>query len=141
MNRNKRYIFEEHFKVRDYECDLQGVVNNAVYQHYLEHTRHEFFKTIGLDFAKLHSEGIDALVSKVEIRYRYPLRSGDAFVCRLDVEKHGRLKYVFYQDIYRLPDEKLIVEGIVTGTTTVNGKLSPSERVDRAFNEFFETIS
>ena len=36
------YIYELKMKVRDYECDLQGIVNNANYQHYLEHTRHEF---------------------------------------------------------------------------------------------------
>ena len=32
------YIYELKMKVRDYECDLQGIVNNANYQHYLEHT-------------------------------------------------------------------------------------------------------
>ena len=136
MNKEKKvYIFEEHFNVRDYECDLQGVVNNSVYQNYLEHTRHEFFKSIGLDFAAMHYEGIDAFVARVEIRYRYPLRSGDKFVCRLNIEKRGKLSYVFYEDIYRLNDEKLIVQGIVTGTTTVNGRLAVSEKVDRAFTD------
>ena len=38
----EKYIYELEMKVRDYECDLQGIVNNANYQHYLEHTRHEF---------------------------------------------------------------------------------------------------
>ena len=142
MNRKQNnYTFEEHFKVRDYECDLQGVVNNSVYQNYLEHTRHEFFKSIGLDFAALHYEGIDAFVAKVEIRYRTPLRSGDRFVCRLKIEKKGKLSYIFYQDIYRLPDEKLIVQGIVTGTTTVNGRLAISEKVDRAFVEYINNHS
>ncbi len=136
MNKKRTgYIFEENFKVRDYECDLQGLVNNSVYQNYLEHTRHEFFKSIGLNFAVMHYEGIDAFVTKVEIRYRYPLRSGDKFVCRLNIEKKGKLRYIFYQDIYRLPDEKLIVQGVVTGTTTVNGRLSVSEKVDKAFTE------
>ena len=30
-----QYIYELEMKVRDYECDLQGIVNNANYQHYL----------------------------------------------------------------------------------------------------------
>ena len=37
-----KYIFELEMEVRDYECDLQGIVNNANYQHYTEHTRHAF---------------------------------------------------------------------------------------------------
>ena len=35
-------VFELKMSVRDYECDLQGIVNNAVYQNYLEHARHQF---------------------------------------------------------------------------------------------------
>ena len=27
------YIFSLEMEVRDYECDLQGIVNNANYQH------------------------------------------------------------------------------------------------------------
>ena len=51
-------------KVRDYECDLQGIVNNANYQHYIEHTRHEFLSSLGVSFARLHEEGIDPVVAR-----------------------------------------------------------------------------
>ena len=51
--------FTVEFTVRDYECDLQGVVNNANYQHYLEHARHEFLISKGISFVELHEEGID----------------------------------------------------------------------------------
>ena len=128
-----QYIFEEKFQVRDYECDLQGIVNNANYQHYLEHTRHMFIKTKGIDFAEMHSKGIDLVVTKVELRFKHSLKSGDEFVCKLNIKKDG-LKYVFYQDIYRLSDNQLINKGIVESVASVNGRLSICEEVDKALD-------
>ena len=71
------YIYSLDMKVRDYECDLQGVVNNANYQHYMEHTRHEFLESLGVNFGKMHEDGLDAFVTKVSISYKKSLRSGD----------------------------------------------------------------
>ena len=71
------YQHELSLKVRDYECDLQGIVNNANYQHYLEHARHEFLLSRGISFAELHAKGIDAVVSSITMRFKTPLRSGD----------------------------------------------------------------
>ena len=31
-----KYVFETEMEVRDYECDIQGIVNNANYLHYTE---------------------------------------------------------------------------------------------------------
>jgi acyl-CoA thioester hydrolase len=107
------YIFELPFKVRDYECDIQGIVNNGVYQNYLEHTRHEFLEHVGLNFTKMHNDGIDAMVIRIEIDYKFPLKSGEEFVCKLKTAREGNLKFIFFQDIYRLPDMKLIVKAKV----------------------------
>ena len=66
----KEYLFKLTDKVRDYECDLQGVVNNSNYQHYMEHTRHEFLESLGENFGKMHEKGVDGFVSRVEIQYK-----------------------------------------------------------------------
>lgn len=103
-------------KVRDYECDLQGHVNNAVYQNYLEHARHEFLLGCGIDFAALAAEGINLVVIRAELDYKLPLRSGDRFRITTQVEQLSPVRFAFRQSILRLPDEKPAVVGRILGT-------------------------
>ncbi len=110
--------------VRDYECDLQGVVNNAVYQNYLEHARHEYLKEIGIDFAALAAEGINLVVTRAEIDYKASLTSGDTFVVEVRPERISPVRIGFRQDIYRLADRKAVVKALVTGTA-LNAKGRP----------------
>lgn len=125
----ENYIYELKMKVRDYECDGQGIVNNANYQHYTEHTRHEFIESRGVKFADLHEQGIDPVVARISLTYKSPLRGGDEFICRLNVKKEG-IRYVFYQDIYRATDEKLCVKAVVECVCVINGKLGTHEMFD-----------
>lgn len=119
------YIYELELKVRDYECDIQGIVNNSVYQNYLEHTRHEFLEDCNISFAELHDRGIDAMVSSIEIAYKTPLRPGDSFISKLYVTKEG-VRYIFHQVIYRKSDNKLAIKAKVHAVVVIDGKLAPS---------------
>jgi len=114
--------YELEFSVRDYECDLQGIVNNAVYQNYYEHARHQYLLGKKIDFAKLHSEGIDLIVSRVEIDYKLSLRSGDLFKVTVSTRKVGYLRLIFEQDIYKLPENKLVSHAKVTGVGLNRGR-------------------
>ena len=125
----ENYIYELKMKVRDYECDGQGIVNNANYQHYTEHTRHEFIESRGVKFADLHEQGIDPVVARISLTYKTPLRGGDEFISRLNVKKEG-IRYVVYQDIYRASDEKLCVKAVVECVCVINGKLGTHEKFD-----------
>jgi acyl-CoA thioester hydrolase len=126
------YVFSTELTVRDYECDIQGVVNNANYLHYLEHSRHEFLISRGISFSALHDEGIDLTVTRVEIDYKYPLRSHDNFMIKISLHREGNVRLVFVQDIFRLPDEKPIVCARVTGVATRNGKpVKPGDLITR----------
>ena len=121
--------YELEFSVRDYECDLQGIVNNAVYQNYYEHARHQFLLGKKIDFAKLHTEGIDLIVSRIEIDYKYPLRSGDTFKVTVTTRIEGHLRLIFEQDIFKLPENKLVSHAKVTGVGLNHGRPMKLESV------------
>lgn len=133
------YIFETKMEVRDYECDIQGIVNNANYLHYIEHTRHQFLLSTGLSFAQMHEKGVDAVVARMNLQFKTPLRCDDVFISRLALEKDG-LRYVFHQDIYRASDEKLCFRSKVELVCLINGKLGNSEEYDRAFAQYLHHV-
>lgn len=127
-----QYVFKTEMEVRDYECDIQGIVNNANYLHYTEHTRHLYLMSLGVSFAKLHEQGVDPVVARMNLQYKTPLRSDDVFVSKLGVRKEG-LRYVFNQDIFRKSDGRLCLCAVVELVCLINGKLGNSEDYDRAF--------
>ncbi|WP_294947810.1 thioesterase family protein [Sulfurivirga sp.] len=114
-------MFTIELKVRDYECDLQGVVNNARYLHYMEHARHEFLQARGIDFAALAAEGVDLMLTRVEVDYRRPLRPGDVFTVSVQVEQVSRLKFCFVQEIRRA-DGELMASGRNYGVAVRDGR-------------------
>ena len=130
----QKYDFEIEFQVRDYECDMAGIVNNSVYLNYLEHARHEFIKTIGLNFKKLLDAGIFTVVARADLSYKTPLRSGDSFIIKIRVE-HSGVRYIFYQDIYRLPDHKLCLKGVITTTSLVDEKIAAPDVIVNAIEK------
>jgi len=111
------YTHQLEFKVRDYECDMQGVVNNGVYQNYLEHARHEFLQSHGINFAEVTAAGINLVVTRAELEYKNSLVSNDLFVVRSLIRQVSRVRFEFQQDLFRLPDEKLMLAARITGTS------------------------
>lgn len=126
--------------VRDYECDIEGIVNNANYLHYTEHTRHLFLKACGLSFAEMHRKGVDAVVARMNLQFKTPLTCDDEFISRLGLHKEG-IRYVFNQDIYRASDEKLCFRGVIEIVCLVNGKLADSEDYNKAFESCLQGLN
>jgi acyl-CoA thioester hydrolase len=111
-------------------------VNNANYQHYFEVARHDFLEKVELNFYQLHLNGIDAVVSRVEIRYKVPLIGMDQFRCTITrIEKAG-VKYIFHQEIIRLSDNVTCARAKIEVVNLVNGKLSNPDVFDEAFRDY-----
>lgn len=132
---DSKYIFTLEMKVRDYEIDSEGIVNNANYLHYLEHTRHEFCSMAGFSFRKMQESGIIPVLNRIEVDYKTPLRSGDVMESRLWVEMKG-VRFVFHQDIYNKVTGELSVKAVVSCVCLENGRLSRGEALAEAFKDY-----
>lgn len=130
----EKYVYELEMSVRDYELDSEGIVNNANYLHYLEHTRHEFCSANGISFAEMQNRGIIPVLNRVEIDYKTPLRSGDRFVSKLWLERRG-VRFVFHQDLFKLSGE-MVVSAVVSSVCLENGKLDRGDMLAEIFKDF-----
>ncbi len=127
----------EYFKVRDYECDIQGVVNNSVYQNYLEHARHECLHALKVDFVALAEAGINLVVTRVELNYKLSLRPGDEFHVATRLVRESKVRFAFLQDIVRKADNKVVLEGKVTGTAlNARGRPEIPDVLEQALQEW-----
>jgi acyl-CoA thioester hydrolase len=129
-------VFELELKVRDYECDMDHVVNHAVYLNYLEHARHEFLVGLGIKFGELSKQGISLVVTRIEADFKASLISGDTFCIRTSLVRKGRIRLQFNQGIYRVPDNRLMLSAVVTGTAlNERGRPEIPTELDRALGQ------
>ena len=99
-------------KVRSYECDSYGHVNNANYLNYLEFARWEFLKDIGFDYFAIREAGYGIFVARVEIDYKRPALTDDELTINSRSIKKGVVSGIIAQEIWRGDD--LLVEAKVT---------------------------
>ena len=137
MNKNASapYEYSMLMRVRDYEVDSQGIVNNAVYLHYLEHTRHEFCREAGTSFRSMQAEGIDPVLRRVDIEYLTPLRLGEEMESRLTLRRQGA-RFMFRQEIFRMPDGAPVVRADVTVVSLRVGLLTRGDELAEAFAKY-----
>lgn len=81
--------WQTEISVRTYELDFYGVVNNAVYLHYLEEARLDFLRQLGVDFFKMVDEGIVPVVARAVVEYKVSIRGGDLIIVNGEVDKLG----------------------------------------------------
>lgn len=136
MNDDK-YIFTLEIAVRDYELDSEGIVNNAIYLHYLEHTRHAFVKQEGIPFGSLTREGLVPVVRRMEIDYRLSLHSGDVMLSRLWIERNGP-RFIFHQDIFNKETGELVVAAVVTIVNMENGRINRGDELADRIAKYLE---
>jgi acyl-CoA thioester hydrolase len=100
MNNMQSAPFTWNSEVRGYELDSQGIVNNAVYLQYFDHVRIQHLLSKGIDWEKWHSNGFNLVLVHVDMELKKSLKAHDKFYVSSSIEKLGRLKIIFTQEIY-----------------------------------------
>ena len=131
----EEYQFTLPIRVRDYETDSQGIVNNANYLHYLEITRHDFCEQAGTSFRAMQQQGLDPVVRKIEIEYLSSLTLGDTMLSCLRMSRAGA-RFIFTQDIYHAETHATVVRATVTVVCLEDGRLSRGDLLADAFARY-----
>ncbi|MGV6814260.1 MAG: acyl-CoA thioesterase [Phycisphaerales bacterium] len=79
-------------RVRYVECDPMGVVHHSSYLPWMEMGRTELLRSVGESYADLEKAGVFLVVTKVEVKYRRPLKYDDLVEIRTKVEKTSKVK-------------------------------------------------
>lgn len=112
--------FFTEFKVRDYECDSEGIVNNANYLHYFEIARNEHLEFLGYDYQRLVDEGANIVLRRAEVDYLLPLHGRETIRVSCRTERVSPLRFACHQEIIRLSDGKVAARGLMTATCINN---------------------
>ena len=104
-------------RVRSYEVDVEGHVNNAVYVHYLEHSRTRAMEDFGIPFQAWLHRGLYIVVTRIDMRIHAPAFMGDELEIRVTPVELRLVKGTFLQEIVNL------TRGNKTVTATVYGAI------------------
>lgn len=77
MRGTMAHVFTRPFRVRGYECDMLGHLNNAVYQHYCEQISIEASEDAGYDMDWYAARGTGWVVRQISVEYLHPVTAGD----------------------------------------------------------------
>lgn len=101
--------FTTRLRVRRYEMDALGHVNNAVYVNYLEHVAVEHSDSLGLTFDKYRELGGVWVLRHMEIDYLRPAFGGDYLDLTTWLTQMRGVRAIRHYEIRRADQDELVL--------------------------------
>jgi len=79
-------------RVRYSECDPMRVAHHASYAPWLEIARTELLRDAGASYAAMEAAGVFLVITRLEVKYRRPIRYDDVIEVRVRVEPKGAVR-------------------------------------------------
>jgi len=79
-------------RIRYAECDPMGVAHHASYAPWMEMGRTELLRDAGASYAAMERDGFFLVITRLETRYRRPLKYDDLLEVRTRVSGGSRVK-------------------------------------------------
>ena len=98
-------------RVRHYEMDALGHVNNAIYQHYLEQAAIEHSESLGFTPVRYQELGGTFVMRRVAIDYLRPAVAGDVLEITTWLQEMRGVRTLRRYEIRRQGESDLIVTG------------------------------
>jgi acyl-CoA thioester hydrolase len=101
--------FTTRLRVRRYEMDALGHVNNAVYLNYLEHVAVEHSEALGLTYEKYRDLGGTWVLRRMELEYLRPAFGGDQLDVTTWLQDMRGVRAIRRYEIRRAGEDDLIL--------------------------------
>jgi acyl-CoA thioester hydrolase len=105
-----RTTYTTRWRVRTYELDVNGHVNNAVYLNYAEQAATEHAEATGFGRAWALAHGGMWVVRRHEVTYHRPAGYDDELALTTRIVRFRGARGLRHTTIVRLPDDLLLVE-------------------------------
>ena len=102
--------FIHRLRVRYAECDLQGVLFNANYLAYIDHTITELWRVAYGGYTVMLDRGADIVVAEANLRYRAAARFDEEVVIKATVTNLGTTSVTTALRFLRAGTEDLLLE-------------------------------
>jgi thioesterase III len=133
------YCAKYRFRVRSYELDVYGHVNNAVFMQWLEHGRSRLLQDKGLTYTSIVDEwGVRLVTVATSINFRAQLGLDDDVEVRTSVKRMGNSSVAFDQTIIKFTgNDETIAADCETTICFTGPEMKKSKPIPRAFRELY----